>query len=188
MKRSEVFWSAIGTAGLEHLVLEQAREGIQADGLVLRYHNEQGLRLAYQIICDPDWRTRQIRVQLLGEGKTEVKASSDGKGSWTGPDGQTIEYLKGCLDVDVMATPFTNTLAIRRLGLAVGESREIEVAYVRIPDLELSRARQRYTCLEKNGEGARYLYESLEGDFKAELTVDVEGLVLAYQGLWERVI
>jgi uncharacterized protein len=127
-------------------------------------------------------------VQLLGEGKSEVKASSDGRGSWTGPDGRAIEFLKGCLDVDVMATPFTNTLAIRRLGLAVGEAREIEVAYVRIPDLELSRARQRYTCLEKNGEGAHYLYESLEGDFKAELAVDVEGLVLAYQGVWERVI
>jgi uncharacterized protein len=127
-------------------------------------------------------------VQLLGEGKTEVKVSSDGRGSWTGPDGHKIEYLNGCLDVDVMATPFTNTLAIRRLGLAAGESREIEVAYVKIPGLELSRARQRYTCLEKNGEGKRYLYESLEGDFKAQLTLDVEGLVLAYQGLWERVI
>ena len=188
MKRIEAYWSAIGTAGLEHLVLEQARGGIQADGLVLRYHNEQGLRLVYRISCDPNWKTRQIRVQLLGEGTSEVRASSDGRGSWAGPDGQTIEYLKGCLDVDVMATPFTNTLAIRRLGLAVGESREIEVAYVRIPDLELSRARQRYTCLEKNSEGVRYLYESLEGDFKAELAVDVEGLVLAYQGLWERVI
>jgi uncharacterized protein len=188
MKRSEVYWSAIGTAGLEHLVLLQAPEGNQADGLVLRYHNERGLRLGYQITCDPDWRTRQIRVQLLGEGTSEVRVSSDGRGSWTGPDGQAIEFLKGCLDVDVMATPFTNTLAIRRLGLAVGESREIEVAYFRIPDLELSRSRQRYTCLEKNGEGAHYLYESLEGDFKAELTVDVEGLVLAYQGLWERVI
>jgi uncharacterized protein len=188
MKRSEVYWSAIGTAGLEHLVVEQTRDGIQADGLVLRYHNQQGLRIAYQIICDPDWRTRQMRVQLLGEGKTEVKASSDGKGSWTGSDGQTIEFLKGCLDVDVMATPFTNTLAIRRLGLAVGESTEIEVAYVRMPDLQLSRARQRYTCLEKNGESERYLYESLEGDFKAELAVDGEGLVIAYQGLWERII
>jgi uncharacterized protein len=188
MKRSEVYWSAIGTAGLEHLVLEQVQHGIRADGLVLRYHDEQGLRLRYQISCDLDWRTRQVRVQLLGEGMSEVKVTSDGRGSWAGSDGQTIEYLKGCLDVDVMATPFTNTLAIRRLGLAVGESREIEVAYVRIPDLELSRARQRYTCLEKNGEGARYLYESLEGDFKAQLTVDAEGLVLAYQGLWERVI
>jgi uncharacterized protein len=188
MKRIEVYWSAIGTAGLEHLVLEQAREGILADGLVLRYHNEQGLRLRYQITCDPDWRTRQVRVQLLGENVSEVRAISDGRGSWTGPDGHKIEYLNGCLDVDVMATPFTNTLAIRRLGLAAGESREIEVAYVKIPGLELSRARQRYNCLEKNGEGARYLYESLEGDFKAELAVDDESLVLTYQGLWERVI
>ncbi len=186
MKYIEAYWTAIGTVGLEHLILRQGQDGIQADGLVLRYHNGQGLRIGYQMHCDPGWRTRELRVQTSGIEAIELYASADGNGKWVGPEGEVLDELDGCIDVDIMATPFTNTLPIRRLGLGVGESREIDAAYVRIPDLQLSRARQRYTCLEMEGGRGRYLYESLDGDFKAVLRVDGQGLVLDYEGLWVR--
>jgi uncharacterized protein len=41
---------------------------------------------------------------------------------------------------------------------------------------------QRYTRLAERV----YLYESLTSDFKAQLTVDDLGLVVEYQGVWER--
>ena len=188
MKHIEAYWTAIGTTGLEHLILSETQEGIRADGLVLRYHNGQGLRIGYQILCDPAWRTREATVKLTGKEAIELRFTVDGSGKWWGANGEPLEELEGCLDVDVMATPFTNTLPIRRLGLAVSESAEIEAAYVRIPDLQLSRARQRYTCLEQGSGRWRYLYESLDGDFKAELVVDGSGLVLDYQGIWERAL
>jgi hypothetical protein len=45
MKRSETYWKAIGTVGLEHLVLVEMEDAIRADGLILRHHNAQGLRV-----------------------------------------------------------------------------------------------------------------------------------------------
>jgi uncharacterized protein len=188
MKTIDAYWSAIGTQGLEHLILRQGQGGIQADGLVLRFHEGQGLRIGYQVHCDSGWRTQQVMVKLSGPGEKEVRLLADGNGSWNGPNGEPLEALNGCIDVDIMATPFTNTLPIRRLGLGVGESIEIEAAYVRIPDLQISRSRQRYTCLEKQAGRGRYLYESLDGDFNAQLVVDAEGLVLDYEGIWERTL
>jgi uncharacterized protein len=187
MKKTEVYWTAIGTPGLEHLILDQEQDGIKADGLVLRFHEGQGLRIEYQVYCDPGWRTRQVMVKLSGPEEKEVHLLADGMGSWNGINGEPLVALEGCLDVDIMATPFTNTLPVRRLVLAVGESREIDAVYVRVPDLQINRSRQLYTCLEKEAGGGRYLYESLDGDFKAQLVVDAEGLVLDYEGIWERV-
>ena len=46
---------------------------------------------------------------------------------------------------------------------------------------------QRYTCLERRPDVARYLYESIESGFRAELTVDADGLVMEYAGLFRRV-
>jgi hypothetical protein len=49
-----------------------------------------------------------------------VDLFSDGEGTWTGPDGRVMPHLEGCEYVDIAETPFTNTLPIRRLGLAPG--------------------------------------------------------------------
>lgn len=96
-------------------------------------------------------------------------------------DEQEREDLTGCVDVDLSITPATNTLPIRRLRLAVGESAEVTAAWVRFPALSVEPLRQRYTRLAEN----RYRYESLESGFTAELTVDDQGLVTHYPGGWE---
>jgi uncharacterized protein len=86
-------------------------------------------RLSYEVRCDPYWRVRAARVGVPGE-PPRVELFSDGEGNWTGSDGQAVSYLRGCEYVDISETPFTNTLPIRRLGLAPGESAEIAVAYL----------------------------------------------------------
>jgi hypothetical protein len=80
------------------------------------------------------------------------------------------------------ATPFTNTLPIRRLGLKPGESAEILAVYVRVPDLAVTTDRQRYTRL---GERC-YRYDSVDTDFTREVEVDERGLVVNYPGLFRR--
>ena len=89
------------------------------------------------------------------------------------------------IDVDLSATPFTNTLPIRRLGLRGGQAETIRVVYVRFPGLEVTLERQRYTCLEP---GRRYRYESVDSDFTREIEVDPDGLVVTYPGLFRRVL
>jgi hypothetical protein len=90
--------------------------------------------------------------------------------------------------VDIQVTPFTNSLPIRRLGLETGQSADIRVAYVPVPELDVRPAEQRYTCLDAPGPaGGRYRYEGLFRDFTAELPVDGDGLVLDYAETFRRI-
>ena len=99
-----------------------------------------------------------------------------------------MNYLDGCEYVDISDTPFTNTLPIRRLGLASGESAVISVAYFDGAELQPWPELQRYTCLQQDSDGGLYRFESLDGGFTADLPVDADGLVFDYPGLFRRVL
>ncbi len=112
---------------------------------------------------------------------------SDGNGIWTNDTNELVEDLKGCIDIDISITPFTNTIPIRRLLLKVGESKEIKVVYVDIYNYSLTPVKQRYTCLDSNLNGHKYRYENLNNEFTTEFFVDKEGVVIDYPDLFERV-
>ena len=112
---------------------------------------------------------------------------ADGAGRWTTASGDALPVLDGCIDVDISATPFTNTLPIRRLALHPGEARDLDVEYVSVPDLAVMLDGQRYTCLERGTQGGLYVYASLDSAFRADLAVDADGLVLDYPELFRRV-
>jgi len=139
--------------------------------------------LEYAVSCDEAWNTRYVFVAEAVSGR-RLELLSSGRGHWTSGEGESLPELRGALDVDISATPFTNTLPIRRLDLRLGESAEIVVAFVSVPDLVLSSEGQRYTRI-----GPRtYLFESLDARFEREITVDDDGLILEYPGLFSRVV
>ena len=139
--------------------------------------------LEYAVSCDEAWNTRYVFVAEAVSGR-RLELLSSGRGHWTSGEGESLPELRGALDVDISATPFTNTLPIRRLDLRLGESAEILVAFVSVPDLVLSSEGQRYTRF-----GPRtYLFESLDARFEREITVDDDGLILEYPGLFSRVV
>lgn len=47
--------------------------------------------------------------------------------AWRAAHGTGRDELAGCLDVDLRATPYSNTMPVRRLGLDVGASATIHV-------------------------------------------------------------
>ena len=137
--------------------------------------------LEYAVSCDEAWNTRYVFIaEASGDRRLELLAS--GRGHWTDGDGEPLPELRGALDVDISATPFTNTLPIRRLDLPPGGSAEITVAFVSVPDLALSTERQRYTRTSELG----YRFESVDADFERQITVDADGLVVEYPGLFSR--
>ena len=97
------------------------------------------------------------------------------------PRRDPIGELDGCIDADLEWSPSTNTLPIRRLGLAVGESRAVTAAWLRFPSLQVQRIDQSYERLAEN----RYRYRS--GLFTADLAVDDDGIVLQYGVNWKAV-
>ena len=183
-------WSPWTGPGLEHLHLRQQQEDIVADSLILGVEEQRPFRVRYEIHCDPQWRLRAVHLNVPGGSSQSLHLFTDGEGVWTTESEETIPSLEGCLDVDISATPFTNTLPIRRLALQPGSSAILNMVYIAIPQMQLKVAEQRYTCLEVTASGGRYRYESLANGvswFTAELAVDADGLVLDYPRLFRRV-
>lgn len=185
MNRS-IMWAQIGETGLEQLHLAQGKDEIIADGLVLLKEQNVPLRVHYTVRCDSKWIAREVSLHVVGLAGTRQRLTSDGTGHWF-RKGQKLAALDGCLDVDINVTPFTNTLPIRNLALQPGESAEISVVYLTVPELSFRPARQRYTCLELTPEGGRYRYAGLDTGFTREITVDADGLVINYPDIWRRV-
>jgi len=174
-------WREWDGDGLQHLVLRLGRDEVVAEAALVATEGA-GFGARFRIFCDGAWRTRRLEVEVVGAPRPVVIAG-DGRGHWTDAAGAPLPALEGAIDVDLAATPFTNTLPIRRLALAPGESAEICTAYVSFPDLALSADPQRYTRLSPS----RYRYESLDSDFTREIDVDAHGLVVLYPGLFRRI-
>jgi hypothetical protein len=142
--------------------------------------------LSYQLILNPDWSFLSLflAVVAIGAPHSVLRRQRDSWEDMTKEQGERkLPELVGCIDIDLSFTPFTNTLPIRRLNIAAGEAREIEVAHIEPPAFRPRPVPQRYTCIEPM---KRYLFESLDSDFSAELEVDEDGLVLDYPGLFRR--
>lgn len=184
----EAAWSRWDGPGLEHLRLRVREGGIEADGVVVGEEGGTCFRARYVIRCDQHWRTRELILDPL-DGSDPLHLSSDGEGDWRDASESALPELRGCIDVDLSVTPFTNTLPIRRLDLREGESSDIAVVYVNVPVMELGTSRQTYTCLERGPGSGLYRYEDrgIFQGFTADLPVDENGLVLDYPGIFRRI-
>jgi hypothetical protein len=186
----QVMWSSLTNPGLEHLYIRTDSDSTVADGLILGVNEQGPFRVRYEIRCDAHWKLRVVHVRLLGGWSQSLHLLTDGEGVWTTESGELLHSLSGCCDVDISATPFTNTLPIQRTALQVGSSATLRMAYINVPQLQVEVVEQRYTCLETTASGVRYYFESLEhgvATFTAELQVDQDGLVLDYPELFKRV-
>ena len=136
--------------------------------------------MRYELVVDASWAPRALDVSGLSEdGFWGLSLHSDGAGTWR-RDGVAAPELDGCFDVDLVCTVLTNTLPVRRLGLDVERSGELDAVWIGTPaGREVERVPQRYTR-----RGLRtYLFEVVGGDFSAELEIDEFGLVVRYPGL-----
>ncbi|WIG59873.1 MAG: hypothetical protein OJF49_002621 [Ktedonobacterales bacterium] len=177
-----VVWRALNVTGTEQCTLSSERNGWRLAGLALREVDGVPAQASYTVYCDEAWQTREAVVELRADTTQRYLRLLARDGRWYGERGRELAALRGCLDVDIGFTPATNTLPIRRLDLAVGQSAEVTAAWVRFPEFTVEPLAQTYTRLDER----RYRYESATG-FVAEITVDDVGLVLRYEGGWERV-
>ena len=167
-------------AGLEHVNIRPADGGLAVSGVVIAQEDEAQFGLSYRLKLDALWRAREAHLTTTSGHVLHLE--SDGQGHWR-ENGKDRPDLQGCIDVDIQATPITNTLPIRRLDLETGESTEIRLGYITVPDLTVFASNQRYTALEA---GSLYRFESLEDGFTADLPVDEDGFVLDYPRLFKR--
>jgi uncharacterized protein len=182
-REHDVLWHCALLASSEHASLVEHESGHRFHGFVVLPLEGVPCHIAYDVVVDRHWESRAATATVTTPSSVRRMAlTSDLRGHWQ-LDGHPAHDLDGCTDVDLGWTPATNTVPIRRLGLAVGESAEITAAWVRFPELDVLAAEQEYTRLAAD----RWRYRS--GDFERELVTDATtGLVLAYgDDLWQAV-
>ena len=177
----EVRWASEEGEGIEHLAFDASGGAIRVESVVVGQRYGKAYGLCYTVHCDAHWRATYAAFRVMG-GKA-FAMHGDGHGHWRDGEGRTLEAIAGCIDIDIAATPFTNSLPIRRLKLARGARRPIEVAYIAAPGLVPKRVEQAYVCIEPDRE---YRYEGIFRDFTANLRVDEDGLVIDYPTLFRR--
>ena len=137
----------------------------------------------FTVRLDQQWATREAEISAVSlEGEKRLSVRANEVGNWW-RDGDPIPELQDCVDIDVAATPLTNTFPINRFAsLAVAEHRTTPVAWVDVPSLQVTRVEQTYRRLCRD----RWEYsDPKHGAF--ELSVDDHGFVIDYEGFSSRV-
>jgi uncharacterized protein len=181
-------WRHLGArSGFEVLFVRSDGDGYRFSGHSTAVEEEQAWAVHYALTVDARWLTRAAHVVgWAATGERERRLEADGAGGWW-IDGTPAPQLAGCVDVDLEASVFTNTLPARRLGLAVGEQAEAPAVYVRALDLGVQWLEQRYTRLPDDEPHLRYGYAAPQFDYRDVLVYDQFGFVLDYPGIAARV-
>jgi uncharacterized protein len=177
-----VAWRRVDAVGFERGELADGLDGYRLRGTIGLTEGGDSFDASYEVACDSAWVTRSVVVELRGpKGEKRLRLAKR-DGVWLFED-RAEEALRGCIDVDLAWTPSTNTLPIRRLSLAIGESQAVTAAWIRFPELTVEPLPQQYSRLDES----RYRYSSAGGRFLAQLEVDEHGLVTSYGQIWTRV-
>lgn len=179
MPDRRLLWQRLDMPGMDQCTVRWDATGGAASGISVGQRDGFSFGARWEVRWDADWVTRQVLVTVDDR---LVNLEQRGPGAWYDQDGAR-EDLVGLWDVDIACTPFTNTLAIRRLKMAVGASTALSVVYVSVPTLTVVAVPQRYTRLAPQ----RYRYEGLFRDFQGELTLDADKLVEQYEGTFKRI-
>jgi hypothetical protein len=176
-----ILWQGIVFPGHEACRLFSRDSHWHLEGTAVFSHEQQPCHLAYQVICDNSWHTISADVHgWLGKTIIEVQIKTNTAQAWWLNELEQPD-TKGCTDIDLNFSPSTNLLPIRRLKLAIGETANVQAAWLRFPSFKLELLSQQYRRLDET----TYRYESAGGQFVADLKVSKSGFVVEYPGIWQ---
>lgn len=108
--------------------------------------------------------------------------ATDGHGRWGEVNGAHRTDLDGCVDIDVVGSPFTNCIPIRRVPLHVGHGFRGPVLVIDTETLGVVPREQTYSRVADR----TWRYVSLDTGAEVEVEVDAAGLVLDEPGGFRR--
>ena len=177
-------WSSDDGRRLEAVRIVITERGLRASGyLVVVGRHSYGA--TFTVLCDAAGRTRRLNVQsdsaLTERGLSLTRTPGgpwlDGAGKAPPRGQQPGPDFNNALDIDLTASAFSNSLAIRRLGLhrRYGEE-EVLVAQIAIPDLHVTPLVHSYRTVALTLDGAKINHRGPAGTH--DITVDRHGFVI----------
>jgi hypothetical protein len=175
-----ILWKRLDKAGHDACCLLQQDTGWRLQGAAVFRHKSAPACLAYKVDCDGAWRTSEATVHgWVGDYPVDFRIERTPKGNWTLND-LAVPDLNGCVDLDFGFTPATNLFQLRRTALQVGQTANIPVAWLDVPDGTLDLLQQRY----ERRTAETYWYEAPRFAYTALLQVNTTGFVVNYPTLW----
>lgn len=167
-------WYGLATPSIErvHFTTEGDTLRARSTGVNVDGHYDYDMTLSHF------WVFQELKLDWHDGRQLEVRRGP--AGTWS-VNQKLRPDLTGALDIDLAFSPLTNTLPVRRLNLPIGARVDIITAYVDSSS-RVSPDPQAYTRTASN----QYLYESLDSDFSCQITVDDDGFVIDYPGLYAR--
>jgi hypothetical protein len=174
-------WEPLDEAGLEHLEVRQTSYGIVVQSTLIGTFDGTEFGCRYEVTLDPDWTFRHLVLEKTDGNVLILK--HNGHGKWERASGDDLPEFNGCVDIDIGATPFTNTLPIRRVRLEREKPQRFRMVWVPLDTLVPFVDEQVYTRIDDT----RVHYQAADGSFEATITIDEDGFVLDYPGLFRRI-
>ena len=168
-------WQTWDDEALEELTLRWENEGWTASGEVGREH------IHYVIRLSPTWQVRQFLL-FRDLDEPDLWLGADGTGRWGEMNGAHRHDLAGCTDIHLACTPFTHTVPIRRLQIAVGGTADVISADVDVETLGAVPVRHRF----ERTAARRFERTDLDTGVIAQFDIDAYGLVHDYPGEFRR--
>ena len=125
-----------------------------------------------------DW-SRGVELEHAVDGEWVITSESTGSVELDHPGGDG-SGLSDARDIDLALSPLTNWMPARRFDSG---SHDFVMAFVEVPSLRVVADRQRYTWVSPGV----VRYESIDGTFSAEISLDEDGFVVSYPQIARRV-
>jgi len=191
-------WRGVEEWLTETAVVELADNGLRAVGTQLGADPDP-YRVDYRLEAPDDYVTSELELTATAESwRRRLLLRHDGSGGWSAEvegDGEVpggawdgeLPDLSAARDIDIMNSPLTNTMPIRREGLQREGAADFVMAFVVMPSLRIEASPQRYEHVRGGDSGSVVRYLGLDSDFQADLELDDQGLVDFYPRLARRV-
>jgi hypothetical protein len=184
--------------GVEFAEIALAPQRLSAEGVAIGVEPIL-YRLDYALETEVGFVTSRLRVSSTGQGwrrRLELRRHTDGAWSFNADEegnvdlpsaGGDLTSLTGALDCDLALSPVTNLMPVLRHDLLSGGGPiELTMAWVSVPDLSVQADGQRYTFLRADRDSCVIRYEATDGTFAADITLDLEGIVIDFPGIARR--
>jgi uncharacterized protein len=142
----------------------------------------------YDLQTDETGATKRLGMTVtLAERERQLAVARDEENMWMVSDhqGESRAAYDGALDVDVVFSPFFNTLPIRRCGLMErADSITVPTIYVTLPDMLVTSAMVSYSSPAPGAAEGIKVHSPVS---ETTLTVDADGFIVNYPDLAERI-
>lgn len=183
-------WRAHEAARMESVRVQLSGKRIKAYGRIVggACDAHPAFSASYDLVTDENGATKRLAMTVtLAERERQISFARDEENMWLVRDQQNQlkrATFDGALDVDVVLSPFFNTLPIRRAGLNEhSDSISVPVVYVRLPEFSVEQATISYAGGGPGSDGIKLHSPVAE----TTITVDADGFIIDYPGLAARI-